>query len=66
MKGPSGRLKYTAYRVWECPVCRRRERTGGEVVYLLCTCLTASHPGRRTWMRLLEEKPKGPAPSRPD
>ena len=59
MKGPSGRLKYTAYRAWECPVCRRRERTGGEVVHLLCACLTASDPARQTWMRLLEEKPSG-------
>jgi len=36
MKGPYERLKYDLRRVWECPVCRARVRTGGNVTSLLC------------------------------
>lgn len=58
MKGPSGRLKYDALRQWECPVCRRRDRTDGAIVNRRCeTCLKSS-PSRLSWMRLVEETPR--------
>jgi hypothetical protein len=55
VKGPSGRLKFDVRRVWECPTCRRREQTGGQVVFLLCPgCIEQGKP--QVWMRLVEEK----------
>jgi hypothetical protein len=47
-------------RVWECPVCRRRVKTGGQVVNLACTCLAGADPPRQTWMRLIEGPSGGP------
>ena len=38
MKGPYERLKYDLRRVWECPVCHRRERTEGLVTSVGCRC----------------------------
>jgi hypothetical protein len=63
MKGPSGRLKFDVRRVWECPVCRRREKTGGHIVNCLCDCLAKSDPPGRTWMKLIEESPRRPPPA---
>jgi hypothetical protein len=60
MKGPGGRLKHFVRRYWECPVCHRREWTGGHVVNRLCDCLSKSDPPRQTWMTLIEDKPKPP------
>jgi hypothetical protein len=55
MKGPGERLKYDFRRVWECPVCRHRERTGGDVTYRLCACQRKLEPMQRAWMRLVHE-----------
>jgi hypothetical protein len=55
MKGPGERLKYDFRRVWECPVCRHRERTGGDVTYRLCACQRKLEPTERVWMRLIQE-----------
>jgi hypothetical protein len=67
MKGPSGRLKYDVRRVWECPICGRRERTGGQVVNRLCPCHPDNDPPRLVWMRLVEDGPKIPkAPPPPE
>ena len=55
MKGPSGRAKFDVRRVWECPVCLRREKTAGQIVSRICTCQT-SNGARPRWMRLIEEK----------
>jgi hypothetical protein len=55
MKGPGERLKYDFRRVWECPVCRHRERTGGDVTYRLCACQRKLEPTERVWMRLVQE-----------
>src|SRR5262249_36899122 len=63
MKGPRGRSKHEVRRLWECPVCRRREYTSGQVVNRLCECLATQQPPKRTWMRLLEDGPE-PSPSR--
>lgn len=65
MKGPGGRLRFDIRRVWECPVCHRRELTAGDVVTRLCTCSTKSDPPPQNWMRLIEEKPPRPAPPPP-
>jgi hypothetical protein len=60
MKGPGGRLKFDIRRLWECPVCHRRELTTGDVVNRLCTCSAKSDPPRQNWMKLLEPKPARP------
>jgi hypothetical protein len=66
IKGPSGRLKHDVRRVWECRVCGRRDRTGGQVVNRVCPCPHDLDPPRVVWMRLVEdgitvkEMPKAP------
>jgi hypothetical protein len=65
MKGPGGRIKFEIKRVWECPVCHKREFTAGDVVSRLCTCLAKSNPPRQTWMKLIEEPRKQPKPAAP-
>lgn len=56
MKGPFERLKYDLRRLWECPSCKRRERSDGTVTTRFCTCPGKGMPeGRRTAMKLLEE-----------
>jgi hypothetical protein len=62
MKGPSGRLRHQVRRVWQCPVCQRREYTGGDVVNLACDCQAKAEPPRWTWMRLIEEDPPTAGP----
>jgi hypothetical protein len=54
MRGPESWRKRNVNRVWECPACQRRERTGGHIVNRRCVCSAAA------WMCLVEEK-KGPA-----
>jgi hypothetical protein len=63
MKGPLGRLRHQAKREWRCPVCDRREFTGGDVVHRQCDCLAHNDPPRLTWMMLVEEPRKAPAPA---
>ena len=55
MRGPYERLKYDFRRVWECPVCHRRERTGGEVTSCVCHCQRKAEPRERKVMRLVED-----------
>ena len=56
MKGPFERLKYDLRRLWECPQCKRRERSDGTVTSRFCTCPgKGSSDGRQTPMKLLEE-----------
>jgi hypothetical protein len=55
MRGPGERLKYDFRRVWECPVCRHRERTGGDVTFRLCACQRKVDPPNRAWMKLVQE-----------
>jgi hypothetical protein len=38
MRGPYERLKYDLRRLWECPLCKRRERTPGTVTSRFCSC----------------------------
>ena len=56
MKGPFERLKYDLRRLWECPKCKRRERSEGTVTTRFCTCPGKGVPdGQRIAMKLLEE-----------
>jgi hypothetical protein len=55
MKGPSQRLKYDLRRLWECPVCKRRERTAGTVTYRHCQCQMKQIEGKLVVMKLIED-----------
>ncbi|HZL88625.1 MAG TPA: hypothetical protein VFB96_09655 [Pirellulaceae bacterium] len=55
MKGPYERLKYDLRRLWECPQCRRRERTDGAVTFRQCACQSKTDGGQPIAMLLLEE-----------
>jgi len=55
MKGPYERLKYDLRRVWECPVCKRRERTAGTVTFRHCNCQMKQVDGRPVVMKLVED-----------
>src|SRR5436853_6517587 len=55
MKGPHERLKYDLRRVWECPVCKRRERTAGTVTYRHCQCRMKQVDGQPVVMKLVED-----------
>ena len=55
MKGPYERLKYDLRRLWECPVCKRRERTPGSVTFRHCLCRMKQADGRPIVMKLLED-----------
>ena len=69
MKGPYERLKYDFRRVWECPACKRRERTDGGVTFRLCGC-TAKGEGNRgegsqpVNMKMIEDGPRPRFPAR--
>ena len=55
MKGPFERLKYDLRRVWECPVCKRRERTPGTVTFRHCLCQMKQLDGRAAVMQLVAD-----------
>ncbi|MER3414679.1 MAG: hypothetical protein C4297_00490 [Gemmataceae bacterium] len=54
MKGPLWRIRYDASRCWECPVCRRKAYTSGDVVARQCECLSQRPLPQPVWMRLIE------------
>jgi tRNA(Ile2) C34 agmatinyltransferase TiaS len=73
MKGPKGRLHREIRRTWECPVCGRHEKTGGQVVNQRCEDCARAQPPRDVWMRLVEDatrrpvtKPANPSSSPPE
>lgn len=55
MKGPHERLKYDLRRLWECPACKRRERTPGSITFRHCTCRLKQLDGKPVVMLLLED-----------
>jgi hypothetical protein len=55
MKGPYERLKYDLRRVWECPVCKRRERAAGSVTFKHCLCQMQQLDGKPVVMKLVED-----------
>jgi len=55
MKGPSGRLKFDVRRLWECPQCRRRDYSTGQMVTRQCpSCAEPAKGGQTIGMHLLE------------
>jgi hypothetical protein len=55
MKGPYERLKYDLRRIWECPVCQRRERTTGDVTSVICKCQEKEKVSEQRPMRLIAD-----------
>ena len=53
MKGPFERHKYDLRRLWECPLCRQRERTEGNSTACFCKCQEKEEPKRLVAMRLI-------------
>jgi hypothetical protein len=62
MKGPHERLKYDLRRLWECPVCKRRERTPGSVTFRHCSCQLKQIDGKPVVMKLIEDAVQRIAP----
>ncbi len=58
MRGPYERLKYDFRRVWECPVCRHRERTSGVVTTAFCNCQAQEPIVQQVPMKLIEDGPR--------
>jgi len=63
MKGPYERLKYDLRRLWECPVCKRRERTDGGVTFRHCECGTKQESGQPVVMKLIADGPQRLVPA---
>lgn len=55
MRGPYERLKYDLRRIWECPVCKRRERTAGTVTFRHCNCRMKQVDGQPVVMKMVED-----------
>jgi hypothetical protein len=55
MKGPHQRLKFDLRRLWECPACKRRERTAGTVTFRHCECQMRQMDGKLVVMKLIED-----------
>jgi hypothetical protein len=55
MKGPYQRLKFDLRRLWECPVCKRRERTAGTVTFRHCLCQIQQLDGKPIVMKLVAD-----------
>jgi hypothetical protein len=53
MKGPYERLKYDLRRLWECPVCKRRERTASSIVFRHCACQVKQPDDQPVVMKLI-------------
>ena len=55
MKGPYERLKYDFRRGWECPVCKRKEKTDFTVTFRHCACGTKKDGGQPVVMALVDD-----------
>ncbi len=55
MKGPYERLKYVVRRVWECPLCKHRERTEGGVTFEYCRCQKDVPTQQQVCMNLVKD-----------
>jgi hypothetical protein len=55
MRGPYERLKYDFSRVWECPNCQRRERTGFTTTSCFCRCRVKEEGNPLVCMKLVED-----------
>ena len=63
MKGPHERLKYDLRRLWECPICKRRERTPGSVTFRHCSCRMKQLDGKPVVMQLIDDDVQRLAPA---
>jgi len=59
MKGPYERLKYDLRRVWECPACKRRERTAPTITFRHCGCQMKQTDGQAVVMKLVVDGVEG-------
>ena len=59
MKGPYERLKYDLRRVWECPACKRRERTAPTITFRHCGCQMKQMDGQAVVMKLVVDGVEG-------
>lgn len=55
MRGPYERLKYDFRRGWECPVCKRKEKTDFTVTFRHCLCGAKQEGGKPVVMTLVED-----------
>lgn len=55
MKGPYERLKYDLKRIWECRLCKHRERTDGWVTHQYCRCQQDEPIEKQTPMKLMKD-----------
>jgi len=56
MKGPYERLKYDMRRLWECPKCHHKERTGITGTSCFCDCGASEDPPQPpASMKLIED-----------
>jgi hypothetical protein len=55
MKGPQERLKYDLRRLWECPVCKRRERVAASQTFRFCNCQLKQADGKPVVMKLIQD-----------
>ena len=55
MKGPHERLKYDLRRLWECPVCKRRERVAASQTFRFCNCQLKQADGKLVVMKLIQD-----------
>lgn len=62
MKGPYQRLKWDLRRLWECPVCKRQDRTPGTVTFRHCPCQMQKLDGKLIVMKLVEDGPPNRRP----
>ena len=62
MRGPYERLKYDLRRLWECPECKRRERTPGSATFKHCLCRMQHLDGQPVVMKLVEDGVQRVAP----
>ncbi len=56
MKGPGHGRQQDVRRLWECPVCQKRVKTGGNIVNLRCEACARNKTGDTAWMKLLESR----------
>jgi hypothetical protein len=62
MKGPGHGRQHDVRRLWECPVCQKRAKTGGHIVNLRCEACARNKTGDTAWMKLLETRRQAGVP----
>ena len=52
-----GWLKNDVRRMFECPVCKRHRRGGGDVIAIECDCQVSNEGGSPVFMKLVQDEP---------